>query len=222
LSSQEQIERLAEEAKKRYERLNVLINNAGALFLHRRESVDGIEMTWALNHLGYFLLTNLLLDLIQRSAPARIVNVSSRAHERARIDFDDLQGRRTYSGMRAYGQSKLANLLFTHELARRLEGTGVTVNALHPGFVATNFGADDNGFFLRLILRLLQRARAISAEEGAQTSIYLASSPEVEGVTGKYFFRKRPQPSSPASYDEETARRLWEVSLESTRLPVTA
>jgi NAD(P)-dependent dehydrogenase (short-subunit alcohol dehydrogenase family) len=221
LSSQEQIRRLAEQVKGRYDQLNVLVNNAGGMFLRRQESVDGIEMTFALNHLGYFLLTNLLLDELKRGVPSRIVNVSSRAHEGARIDFEDLEGRRSYGGMRAYGQSKLANLLFTYELARRLEGSGVTVNALHPGFVATSFGANNGGSIVRALVRLAQR-RAISPEEGAQTSIYLASSPEVEGVSGGYFVRRAPHPSSPASRDQEAARRLWEVSLQMVRLPVPA
>jgi retinol dehydrogenase-12 len=216
LSSQAEIYRLAEEYKDRYDRLNVLVNNAGAFFLWRQESVDGIEMTFALNHLGYFLLTNLLLDTMINSAPARIINVSSGSHLRATINFDDLQGRRRYSGPQAYGQSKLANVLFTYELARRLEGTGVTVNALHPGFVATNIGSN-NGWIVRA-LRPLMNLRALSVEQGAETAIYLATSPEVEGVTGKYFFRCQPVPSSSYSCDEALAKRLWGVSEEMTGL----
>jgi NAD(P)-dependent dehydrogenase (short-subunit alcohol dehydrogenase family) len=219
LSAQQGVRQLAETFKGRHQRLDVLVNNAGAFFMSRRENVDGIEMTLALNHLGYFLLTNLLLDTLKASAPARIVNVSSAAHERAQIDFDALQGDGKYRGMQSYGQSKLANVLFTYELARRLEGTGVTVNALHPGLVATNFGAN-NGWFVSLIKRLVT-VFSISAEEGAQTSIYLATSPEVEGVTGKYFVNQQPVPSSPASYDEATASRLWQVSAEMTALPVS-
>ncbi len=221
LSVQAEIRRLAEEFKRRHDRLHVLVNNAGGFFMSRQETADGLEMTFALNHLGYFLLTNLLLDVIKASAPARIINVSSAAHENAQMNFEDLQGERKYSGWQAYGQSKLANLLFTYELARRLEGTGVTVNALHPGFVATNFGANNYGIVGRIMKRIVN-LRGISPEEGADTSIYLATSPEVEGITGKYFVKRRAVPSSPASYDEDAARRLWEVSAEMTGLHVHA
>lgn len=214
LSSQQEIRRLVPQFKSRYQRLDVLVNNAGAIFPRRQESVDGIEMTFALNYLGYFLLTNLLLDTIKASAPARIINVSSRSHARAQIDFDDLQSRSGYRGLQAYAHSKLAILLFTYELARRLEGTGVTVNALHPGVVATNFGMSQGGI-LGLVMRLF-RFTFISPEQGARTSIYLATSPEVEGVTGKYFVKCKAVPSSPASYDTATARRLWEVSVALT------
>ncbi len=204
LSSQAQIRALAEAFKSRYGQLHVLVNNAGALFTTYRESVDGIEMTFALNHLAYFLLTNLLLDRLTASAPARIVNVSSDAHQGSVINFDDLGHRRQYSGWSAYGASKLANILFTYELARRLDGTGVTVNAVHPGFVDTNFqraaGLDMRGH--------------LTPEEGADTQVWLATSPEVEGVTGRYFVRRRDTRSSVASYDEATARRLWDVSAE--------
>lgn len=219
LSAQAQIRRLAEEFKMHYDRLDVLVNNAGGFFMTRQESVDGLEMTFALNHLGYFLLTNLLLDVLIDSAPARIVNVSSDAHERAEINFDDLQGEESYSGWEAYGQSKLANVLFTYELARRLEGTGVTVNALHPGFVKTKLGANNFGWLGAVLKKAINAVAGISPEEGAQTSVYLASSPEVDGVTGKHFVKKRPQRSSEASYDEEAAQRLWEISAEMTGLP---
>ncbi len=221
LSVQAEIRRLAEEFKRRHDKLHVLVNNAGGFFMSRQETADGLEMTFALNHLGYFLLTNLLLDVIKASAPARIINVSSAAHENAQMDFENLQGERKYSGWQAYGQSKLANVLFTYELARRLEGTGVTVNALHPGFVATNFGANNYGIVGRIMKRIVN-LRGISPKEGADTSIYLATSPEVEGVTGKYFVKRRAVPSSPASYDEDAACRLWEVSAEMTRLHVHA
>jgi NAD(P)-dependent dehydrogenase (short-subunit alcohol dehydrogenase family) len=197
----------------------VLVNNAGAVFFQRQETVDGIEMTLGLNHLGYFLLTNLLLDVIQASAPARIVNVASRAHERARMNFDDLQGMRSYNAMQAYGQSKLGNILFTYELTRRLAGTRVTANALHPGVVGTGFAAN-NGSLVRLGLRLY-RFFALSPEQGAQTSIYLAASPEAEGITGKYFVDRQAVPSSPLSYDTAVAGRLWQVSAEMTGLPGT-
>jgi retinol dehydrogenase-12 len=220
LSAQKEIRQLAHQFKSRHQRLDVLVNNAGAIFLRRQETVDGLEMTFALNHLSYFLLTNLLLDTIKASAPARIVNVSSRAHRGAQIHFDDLQGRSSYSGQRAYGQSKLANVLFTYELARRLEGAGITVNALHPGVVASNF-AMNNGSIVSLFMRLFHWI-AISPEKGAQTSIYLATSPDVEGVTGKYFVDKKAVPSSPASYDQADAKRLWQVSAELTGLSLSA
>ncbi len=216
LSSQDEIRRLAEAFKSRHDRLDVLVNNAGVFFLGRKKSVDGIEMSFALNHLGYFLLTNLLLDVIKASAPARIINVSSGSHLRVTLDFDELQRRRGFSGLNVYGQSKLANVLFTYELARRLEGTGVTVNALHPGFVATNIG-NNVGWFMCFV-KPLMNLWAISVEEGAETVIYLATSPEVEGITGKYFFRCKPVSSSAYSYDEAAAKRLWRVSEEMTGL----
>lgn len=218
LSVQKDIHQLAQEFKHKYQRLHVLVNNAGAIFLRHLESADGIEMTFALNHLNYFLLTHLLLDTLKASAPARIINVSSRAHARVSgLNFDDLQNKRGY-GMNVYGQSKLMNVLFTYELARRLEGTGIMVNALHPGFVATRF-ATNNGLLVRLARPVLDLF-ALSAEEGAQTMIYLATSPEVEGVTGKYFVKEKAVLSSPASYDEAAARRLWQISEKMTSLPV--
>jgi len=216
LSAQADVHRLAGEFQGRYARLDVLVNNAGAIFTKRRLSADGIEMTFALNHLGYFLLTNLLLDTLKASPPARIVNVSSDAHRGAQMNFSDPQGERRYGGWRAYGQSKLANLLFTYELARRLEGTGVTVNAVHPGFVATGFGRNNRGLFA-LLIRLAQLT-ALSPEQGAETLIYLATSPEVEGVTGKYFVKKRPVESTRASYDQSAAQRLWQLSAQLTGL----
>lgn len=214
LSSQREVHSLAAAFSEQYDRLDVLINNAGAVYLLRKESVDGIEMTFAGNHLSYFLLTNLLLDTIRRSAPARIINVSSNAHVGHVLDFDDLQFQHGYQFMRAYGKSKLANILFTNELDRRLASSGVTVNALHPGFVATNIGGN-NGWLVRLFLPLI-RLSAISADEGAETSIYLAASPEVEGVSGKYFYKKRVKDSSEFSQDEEAARRLWDISAQLT------
>ena len=221
LSSQAQVRRLAEEFQRSYPTLHVLVNNAGGLFMRRVETVDGYELTFALNHLAPFLLTNLLLDELKASAPARVVTVSSAAHVGAQIHFDDLMYSSTrYSPMGAYGQSKLANAMFAYELARRLEGTGVTSNALHPGFVATGF-AKNNGTLYRYGMTLL-RPFAISPEQGAQTTIYLASSPEVEGVSGEYFVKRRPAKSSKASYDEEAQRRLWEVSEELTGLKVGA
>ncbi len=216
LSSMAEVRRAASEFKARHSRLDVLVNNAGAVFAQRQQTVDGYEMTFALNHLAYFLLTNLLLDTLKASAPARIVNVSSDVHKGAKLNFDDLQHQRSYGmgGLNVYGESKLANVLFTNELARRLQGTGVTVNSLHPGMVRTGFGRN-NGGMMRLIMPVIQRF-GISEEEGAQTSIYLASSPEVEGVTGKYFDKSKATPSSPESYDEAAQKRLWAVSEELT------
>lgn len=212
LSTHAGVQLTAHEFKRRHTRLDVLINNAGAIFMSRQISADGLEMTFALNHLNYFHLTNLLLETLKSSAPARIINVSSDAHRGHVIEFDNLQGEKSYSGWTAYGRSKLMNLLFTYELARRLEGKGVTVNALHPGFVATGFGKN-NGALMRLAMRLISPI-ARSAEEGAATGIYLACSLEVEGVSGKYFVDKQAVPSDPASYDQKTAQRLWETSLE--------
>jgi NAD(P)-dependent dehydrogenase (short-subunit alcohol dehydrogenase family) len=216
LSSQAQIRALVDQFHQRYDRLDVLVNNAGGAYVWRQESADGIEMTFALNHLNYFLLTHLLLDTIKASAPARIVNVSSNSHYGASINFDDLEGKRRYWWNTAYGQSKLANVLFTYELARRLEGSGVTTNALHPGFVATDIGKN-NGALARLFLWFVHR-RALTPEQGARTNIYLASSPDVAQVTGKYFVKEKPVDSDPASYDQGTARRLWDVSAEMTGL----
>lgn len=214
LSSISATKALAEEYRSKFDRLDVLVNNAGAIFMTRGETVDGFENTFALNHLvGYFYLTNLLLDVIVASAPARIVSVSSGAHSFGGMNFDDLQGKEKYSGWLAYGQSKLANVLFTYELARRLEGTGVTANALHPGFVASNFGRTNNreSTLQRVGLRMSQ-IMAVSEEKGAATSIYLATSPEVEGVTGKYFQNCKPKNSSKASYSRADQSRLWQVS----------
>jgi NAD(P)-dependent dehydrogenase (short-subunit alcohol dehydrogenase family) len=216
LSRQCEVRQLAQAFLDRYPRLDVLVNNAGALFASHQLTAEGFEQTFAVNHLGPFLLTNLLLDVLKASAPARIVTVASGSHERARIDFANLQGPPGLFGMTAYGQSKLANVLFTYELARRLAGTGVTANALHPGFVASSF-ASNNGVAFALGMRLA-RLFAISPEQGAQTSVYLATSPEVEGVTCKYYVKCKPVHSSPASYDEAAARRLWQVSAEMTGL----
>ena len=218
LSSQSQIKRLAEDFRARYDHLDVLVNNAGAILMKREESVDGIEMTFALNHLNYFLLTHLLLDRLKAASAARIVNVSSEAHRGARLNFDDLENKQGYTGWKAYGQSKLANIYFTYELSAALENSGVTANVLHPGFVATNFGRSNGGFFSPLF-KVFQLG-AITPEEGAQTSIYLASSPDVEGVTGKYFVKSKAVKSSAVSYDMSAARKLWDVSLEMTGQPV--
>lgn len=221
LSVMAEVRRAAAEFQARFDRLDVLMNNAGAVFSSRQETADGYEMTFALNHLSYFLLTNLLLERLKASAPARIVNVSSGAHHGATINFDDLHLRQGYGmgGFKAYSQSKLANVLFTYELARRLAGSGVTANAMHPGFVATGFGRN-NGGLMGATIGLLQRF-ALTPEQGADTLVYLATSPEVEGVTGQYFEKRRPQRSSAASYDEAAAQRLWEVSEQLTGLKTT-
>lgn len=219
LSQMDGVRRAADLFLSRHEKLHILVNNAGGLFMSRETTADGFEKTFALNHLAYFLLTNLLLDALRAGAPARIVNVSSMAHQGARLDFNDLQNERGYTSFGAYGQSKLANIYFTYELARRLEGSGVTANCLHPGFVATNFGKS-NGGLARLIFGVLQLG-AISPERGAETSLFLAASPEVEGVTGKYFDNCRMVSSSPVSYDEQAAKQLWQVSLEMTGLAET-
>ncbi len=216
LSVQEDIRRLAANYKERYARLDILVNNAGAIFFSRQETQEDLEMTFALNHLGYFLLTNLLLDLLKQSASGRIINVSSEAHRGVSINFDDLLCEEKYSPMHAYGQSKLANILFTYELDRRLENDALAVNALHPGFVASNFGKN-TGLLGKVVMPVLHLF-AKSPEKGAQTSIYLASSPEVEGISGTYFIDKQPATSSEESYDPQAAARLWEISEELTGL----
>ncbi len=212
LSTRAGVQLTAHEFKKRRTRLDVLINNAGAIHMIRNLTEDGQEMTFALNHLNYFHLTNLLLDVLKASAPARVINVSSDAHRGQTIDFDNLQGEKSYNGWTAYGRSKLMNVLFTYELARRLEGKGVYANAMHPGFVATGFGKN-NGALMRLAMKLISPI-AKTTEEGASTGIYLASSVEVEGVSGKYFVDKQPVDSDPVSYDRAAAERLWNISLE--------
>lgn len=217
LSSQQEIRRLADEFKSKYSHLHVLLNNAGAVFMQRQLSVDGIEMTFALNHLAYFLLTNLLLDTIKASAPARIINVSSGAHTSGKIEFNNLQGERSFSSYGPYGNSKLANILFTTELARRLEGTGVTVNALHPGLVSTGFGKNNTGFFTKII-RVVVPLIARSPEKGAATSIYLASSPEIQSITGKYFVDCKVTRPAPQATDSAVARKLWDISAEMVHL----
>jgi retinol dehydrogenase-14 len=220
LSSQEEIRRLTDEFKEAYPRLDVLINNAGLFRGERITTADGLETTFAVNHLAYFLLTKLLLDVLKASAPSRIVNVSSGEQRNGTIDFDDLQGEKGYKGPKAYSQSKLATVLFTYELARRLEGTGVTANCLHPGGripVRTNFGSGVTGV-LGFMVRAL-RPFMINPQKGAETSIYLASSPEVEGLSGRYFVNKAEARSSDVSYDKRLARRLWEVSADLTNLP---
>jgi NAD(P)-dependent dehydrogenase (short-subunit alcohol dehydrogenase family) len=211
LSEQGEIRRLGSALLDAAPRIDVLINNAGAFFAKREITVDGVERTFALNHLGYFLLTELLRERLAASAPARIVNVASGAHRTAKLDFDDLQTAKAYSGWKAYQRSKLCNILFTRELARRLGDSGVTANSLHPGFVATSFG-DNNRGLTRFILSLGKRFTAIPVERGAETPVYLASSPDVAGVSGHYFGECREQTPSAAAQDDQAAARLWRES----------
>jgi NAD(P)-dependent dehydrogenase (short-subunit alcohol dehydrogenase family) len=215
MSSQDSIRRLASDFKAGHEKLHLLVNNAGVYLTRRTTTVDGLESTFAINHLGPFLLTNLLLDLLMSSAPSRIVNVTSDAHNGAKVNFEDLQGEKKFSGWQAYGQSKLAMILFTHELAKRLEGTGVTVNSAHPGVVRTNF-AKNNGL-VTFGFRLL-RPFFISPETAARRILYVATSPELEGVTGKYFTKMHAAKSSQESYSDDSAERLWHISEQLTKL----
>jgi NAD(P)-dependent dehydrogenase (short-subunit alcohol dehydrogenase family) len=214
LSVQRSIRDLAASFLERGEPLHVLVNNAGVFNLKREVTADGLEAVFAVNHLSYFMLTMLLLDRVRQSAPARIVNVASGAHRQGTINFDDLGSERSYRSMRVYGQSKLANILFTYELARRLSQGGVTVTAAHPGAVATGLGGN-NGALAKLLLPVIGLFMR-SPERGAATQIYLASSPEVDGVTGKYFVDCKPAQSSAESYDVDVARRLWDVSAQMT------
>jgi NAD(P)-dependent dehydrogenase (short-subunit alcohol dehydrogenase family) len=216
LSSLAQVRRVAAEFKAQHDRLHVLINNAGVVVPTRRTTVDGFEETFAINHLAHFVLTRELLGVLQASAPARIVNVSSEAHRHARMKWDDLQlAQCSYSQWRAYGQSKLANVLFTYELARRLDPKKVTANVLHPGIIASGFGQTYGGaiaFFVRLAHPFFA-----TPAEGAKTSVYLASSPEVSGVSGRYFSKCQPQRSNAVSYCEASQKKLWALSDEMTR-----
>jgi len=211
LANQASIRRFASEFKVRYDRLNVLINNAGVIVPQRHETSDGFELQFGVNHLGHFLLTNLLLETIKSSAPARIINVSSGAHKAGKIYFEDLSLKKNYNLIKAYAQSKLANVLFTYELADRLKGTGVTVNTLHPGAVASQMGINRETGFGTVITSVLKPFFRTPLE-GASTAIYLATSEEVKDTTGKYFYNKKPIQSSKISYDKELAKKLWEVS----------
>jgi retinol dehydrogenase-14 len=213
LSSQSDVRRLASDVLETSPRIDVLVNNVGGYWNSRHVTVDGLELTFALNHLAPFLLSNLLLERLKQSAPARVVTVSSNAQAMGRIDFDDLQGARSYSGARAYNQSKLANLLFTYELARRLRGSGVTANAVHPGVVRTSFGAEDPAGIRRLIMPLAPLFMK-DPEQGAATSIHVASAPGLEQVTGHFFAGNKPRRSSRRSYDQAAAVRLWELSAD--------
>jgi retinol dehydrogenase 14 len=217
LSSQAQVRRLAQEFCGRYDKLHVLVNNAGTVFSKRTVTGDGIESTFAVNYLGPFLLTNLLLDVLKASAPARVIMVSSSGHYSGTMDFNDLGFEHGYQIMRAYGRSKLADVLFTRELARRLEGTGVTVNALHPGAVGTSIW-DRAPAYTRPVFSLAKRLFMISPAAGAETIVYLATSPEVEGETGLYFEKNRPKLPSRLAQDDAVARRLWDESAQLVKL----
>ena len=209
-ASQRSIRAAAEEVLARFPAIHVLVNNAGVVNLKRQVTEDGLEATFAVNHLGYFLFTTLLMDRIVASAPARIVSVASDAHKFGAVDFDDLQSKKRYGGMRVYGRSKGCNLLFNLELARRLEGTGVTANAVHPGAVRTGLGGNSGS-----LMSILQKVATVfmkSPVAGADTSVYLAASPEVEGVSGGYFFKRKPRTSTAQTRDPELAKRLWTLS----------
>ncbi|MFW9800860.1 MAG: SDR family oxidoreductase [Candidatus Thorarchaeota archaeon] len=211
LSSLDSIRQFAKEFVAKHDRLDVLINNAGAAYHKRQVTIDGFEQTLAVNYIGPFLLTHELLPVLKASAPSRVINLTSGIHFRAKVDFEDLQNERKYRGMSAYGDAKLMVVMHTYELARRLEGTGVSVNVVHPGFAATNMGSSMGGLRNKIMFKMV-RPLQISPREGAETSVYVASSTEVEGMTGKYFAKKQEQRSSEASYDEEAQKRLWHVT----------
>jgi retinol dehydrogenase 14 len=216
LSSQRSIREAIDVIRHRFPHLHVLINNAGVIPKIRETTVDGLEMQFAVNHLAYFLLANLLLDPLSAGAPSRVVNVSSGAHQGGTIDFADLQSERRYDPVRVYGRTKLANVLFTYELARRVRGAGITANCLHPGVIATKLMADYMN--VPLVGGAIASTFGASPDVGSETSVYLAASPEVEGVTGRYFVGERETRSSPASYDERLQARLWEESARLTAL----
>lgn len=215
LGSLAEIREFCGEYKSRFGKLNLLINNAGVILPGRHETKDGYELQFGVNHLGHFLLTNLLLEVLKKEPKARIINVASGAHKIGKLHFDDINLERRFTFWGAYARSKLANVLFTYELAERLKETGITVNCLHPGAVATNMGVNRDTGFGRLITSIL-KPFFLTPEQGAETAIYLATSPEVENVTGKYFYKKKAVPSSSASYDSATAERLWSLSEEMT------
>lgn len=216
LSSQKDIRKVAAEIKNEYPVIDVLVNNAGAIIPQRLLSVDGIEMTWATNHLGYFLLTNLLIDNLKAATSARIVNVASQGSWLGTIDWDDINLTKKYDSMKAYCQSKLANILFTNELAERLKNTKVTANAVHPGAVASNFGQNMNGF-IGWVFKFFSWSMK-TPKEGAETSVWLAVSPQIEGVTGKYFSDKKAIKAKPIASSPQACQRLWKLSEEMTNL----
>ena len=218
MSSQAEVRRLAMEILTAYPRLDVLINNVGGFWAHRHVTADGLERTFALNHLAPFLLTSLLLERLKASAPARIVTVSSGAQSMGRIDFDNLMGERDYSGQHAYNQSKLANVMFTYELAKRLEGKGVTATALHPGVTSTAFGSEGTARGWGPLIAVM-RPFMQSPDRGADTSVYLASSPDVDGISGKYFAKRKSARTSESSYDSAAVSRLWRASADLVGLP---
>ena len=213
LSRPAQVKTLAQDFQSRFEHLDVLVNNAGAFFAHHGKTLDGIEQTFALNHLNYFFLTDLILPLLIASNGGRIVNVASEAHRGCELDFENLNGENKYSGWRAYQKSKLANILFTRELSKRLKGTKVTANTLHPGFVASKFGHNNGGFWGPAV-RLTQALFAINEDRGAETSIFLADHASVANTNGEYFDKCRTRKPSLAAMNDEAAARLWQVSEE--------
>jgi NAD(P)-dependent dehydrogenase (short-subunit alcohol dehydrogenase family) len=216
LSSIDSVRELADDFRRHDKKLHILINNAGVYLPKHTVTEDGLEATFATNHLGHFLLTNLLLDLLKGNAPSRIINVTSSAHQGYKINFDDLQSEKKYSAFHAYGQSKLANILFTYQLAKKLEGTGVTANCLHPGVVRTGFGKDQGGLF-SIAVRIISPFM-MSPEKAARAAVYLATAPELENVTGKHYTKGKEERSSKESYDEPTAERLWQESSKLTGL----
>ncbi len=212
LSSIADMKRVAKEVADSEPRIDVLVNNAGAVFLSRKVSVDGLEMTFATNHMAYFVVTNILLDRLKATPGARIVSTASDAHKSGKLDFDDLQSEKSFSSFRVYGTSKLCNILFTRELARRLDGTGVTANCLHPGFVGTRFGQNNaNNFFMKGLARVIM-SFGLSPEDGAKTIIHLASSPDDATISGEYFYKCKVAEASLAAQDDDAAKRLWDVS----------
>ena len=221
VASRDSIKRFSDEFRSRHDRLDVLINNAGAVFAKRQLSVDGIESSMAVNYLGPFLLTRELFSLLEASAPSRVVNVSSGLSGTGEIDFDDLQREKGYKGMQAYAGSKLMLTTYTFELARRLEGTGVTANVVEPGFVATNLGRN-SGSLLNSVMFTLVRPMQITPEKAAENSVYAAASPDLEGVTGKVFAKKQEKEPPPFTQDGEARRRLWEETLQLLRIDDTS
>jgi len=212
LSALAEMKRVAGEVAASEPRIDVLVNNAGAVFLARKTSVDGLEMTFATNHMAYFVVTNILLDRLKATPGARIVSTASDAHRSGRLDFDDLQSEKSYGSFRVYGTSKLCNILFTREVARRLDGSGVTANCLHPGFVGTRFGQNNASNIFTKLLRDAVMSLGISPEEGAKTIIHLASSPDVATISGEYFYKSKVAEPTAAAQNDANAKRLWDVS----------